>query len=589
MEFRILDLFSGAGGFSYGMDKVEGFQTVLGLDIDENAIATFNHNIEGALGIVGDITDNDTRDNIIEKSKELGVNMVIGGPPCQGFSLKGKLKGLKDPRNFLFLEYIKIVEELNPEVFVIENVKNLINAVDGYFIDEIKSRFEELGYIVNYGVLNSKNYGVPQRRERAIVVGSRSRSITLKHEQIEEYVTVRDAISDLAYLNSGEGEFVSEYINPAISQYQKKMRGEYLQFHKATNHSKNALEKLMMVPPEGDKSSIPKELHGKQKFSTTWSRLIWDDLSPTIDTRFDTPSNGRNSHPELHRAITPREAARIQSFSDKFIFKGPKTSVCTQIGNAVPPLLAEAIAKSIRESYEEKRIIKNDYRLYQDDSFLLIKELKNEGVLVNHIITDPPYNISKDNNFHTLNSPRKGLDFGEWDKGFDLFSWIKDYVSILDNNGSIIIFCSYLYISDLIRELENNKIDVKDILVWKKSNPMPRNIKRRYVQDMEFAIWGVKKGAKWIFNKPKDTPYLRSTFETALVSGKEKNGHPTQKSLKLMQDIIEIHTNKDDLILDPFMGSGTTGEAAISLGRKFIGIEKNPEFYKLSKQRIEKN
>ena len=121
-----------------------------------------------------------------------------------------------------------------------------------------------------------------------------------------------------------------------------------------------------------------------------------------------------------------------------------------------------------------------------------------------------------------------------------------------------------------------------------KSNPMPRNINRRYVQDMEFAIWGVKKGAKWIFNKPKDTPYLRSTFETALVSGKEKNGHPTQKSLKLMQEIIKIHTNKDDLILDPFMGSGTTGEAAISLGRKFIGIEKNPEFYKLSKERIEK-
>lgn len=587
MEFKILDLFCGAGGFSYGMDKVEGFQTVLGLDIDKNAIETFNYNIAGAIGIVGDITDKDTQENIIQKSRELGVNMIVGGPPCQGFSLKGKLKGLEDPRNFLFLEYIKIVEELNPEVFVIENVKNLINAVDGYFIDEIKSKFENLGYIVNYGVLNTKNYGIPQRRERAIVIGSKNRSIILKHEQKEKYVTVRDAISDLAYLNSGEGKFVSDYIMPAKSQYQKEMRGEYLQFHKATNHSKNALEKLMMVPPEGDKSSIPKELHGKQKFTTTWSRLIWDDLSPTIDTRFDTPSNGRNSHPELHRAITPREAARIQSFNDDFIFKGPKTSVCTQIGNAVPPLLSEAIAKSIRESYEEKRMIKKNYRLYQDDSFLLIKELKNEGIIVNHIITDPPYNISKANNFHTLNSPRKGLDFGEWDKGFDLFSWIKDYVSILDNNGSIIIFCSYIYISDLIRELENNQIDVKDILVWKKSNPMPRNINRRYVQDMEFAIWGVKKGAKWVFNKPVDKPYLRSTFETSLVSGKEKNGHPTQKSLKLMQQILEIHTNKDDLILDPFMGSGTTGEAAISLDRKFIGIEKNSEYYKLSKERIE--
>src|SRR5699024_10031629 len=124
-----------------------------------------------------------------------------------------------------------------------------------------------------------------------------------------------------------------------------------------------ALEKLMMVPPEGDKTAIPIELHGKQKFSTTWSRLIWDDISPTIDTRFDTPSNGRNSHPELHRAITPREAARLQSFPDEFIFKGPKTSVCTQIGNAVPPLLAEAIAKSIIAAYKDERLVNKDCSL----------------------------------------------------------------------------------------------------------------------------------------------------------------------------------------------------------------------------------
>ena len=123
MEFRILDLFCGAGGFSYGIDKNKEFRTVLGLDFDDNAIATFNKNIKGAKGIVGDITSDDVKKNIIQEARKLGVNMVIGGPPCQGFSLKGKQLGLDDPRNFLFLEYVKIVEELRPEVFVIENRK----------------------------------------------------------------------------------------------------------------------------------------------------------------------------------------------------------------------------------------------------------------------------------------------------------------------------------------------------------------------------------------------------------------------------------------------------------------------------------
>lgn len=587
MKFKILDLFSGAGGFSCGMDKNKNFETVLGLDFDKNAIETFNNNIKGAYGIVGDITDQEVKKLIIKESKLLGVNMIIGGPPCQGFSLKGKQLGLEDPRNFLFREYIEIVSEIKPEVFVIENVKNLINACNGYFINEIRERFSKLGYIVNYGVLNAKDFGVPQNRERAIIIGSLSRSIPLPKGNSENIITVRDAISDLSYLNSGQGEDVSEYINESKSNYQKKLRGKKLYNHKATNHSKLALEKLKMVPPEGDKSSIPVELHGKQKFLTTWSRLKWDDVSPTIDTRFDTPSNGRNSHPVLHRAITPREAARIQGFDDDFHFFGPKTSICRQIGNAVPPLMAKAIADTIYETYKDKRIEENNYSVYLSDSFVIVKELIKNKLKVNHIITDPPYNISKKNNFSTMSSPRKGVDFGEWDKKFDLFNWITDYVDLLDKNGSIIIFCSYLYISYIIDELQKNNIDVKDVLVWQKSNPMPRNVTRRYVQDMEFAIWGVKKGAKWVFNKPKDVSYLRSIFTTSTVAGLEKTEHPTQKSLKLMRKIIEIHTNKNDLILDPFMGSGSTGVAALDLGRRFIGIENDEKYFKIALERLE--
>lgn len=587
MQFNVLDLFAGAGGFSAGLDEVKNIKTVLAVDFDKYATETFAKNFKDAYVITGDLTDQTIKDEIIKKAKEKNVNMIVGGPPCQGFSLKGKNLGFDDPRNFLFLEYYALVKAIMPEVFVIENVKNLLNSEAGYFKNQIIEKFSSLGYIINYGVLNAKNFGVPESRERAIIIGSLTRSIDLPSGN-NTVVTVRDAISDLAYLESGEGEFEADYKNNAQSKYQKNLRGKKLYNHIATNHSKIALEKLAMIPPEGDKTSLPKELHGKQKFSTTWSRLQWDTFSPTIDTRFDTPSNGRNSHPFLNRSITPREAARIQSFSDNFIFYGPKSSVCKQIGNAVPPLLGKAIGIAISNSYQTERIVKDNYELYLGNSYTMIKELKQNNTIVNHIITDPPYNISQENNFSTMKNPRKGVDFGEWDKGFDLYNWISDYAEILDKNGSMIIFCSYRFISHIIDKLENSGMVVKDTLIWKKSNPMPRNIDRRYVQDTEFAVWAVKKNAKWIFNKPKEKSYLRSCFETATVSGKEKTGHPTQKSLKLMEEIIKIHTNENDIILDPFMGSGSTGVASLNNNRKFIGIELNKEYFDIALERLEK-
>lgn len=587
MQFKILDLFCGAGGFSCGIDSVNGFSTAIGVDFDSNVLKTYKKNIKGCITICGDLTNKELKNEIVDKAKKMGVNMIIGGPPCQGFSSKGKNLGLDDPRNFLFKEYVKLVELILPEVFVIENVKNLLTAVDGYFLKQILESFHKLGYILNYGVLNAANFGVPEHRERAIIIGSRSKSIKLPQPR-NTNVTVRDAISDLAYLESGEGEDESEYITNPQSDYQKLMRknSSKLYNHKATSHSRVAIDKLKMIPVEGDKSSLPKELWGKQQFTTTWSRLVWDEQSPTIDTRFDTPSNGRNSHPYLNRAITTREAARIQSFPDTYIFYGKKTSVCKQIGNAVPPLLAKAIGEQIINAYQEKKEVSETYKLYLNDSVSFVKELINEKVKVDSIITDPPYNISKDNNFSTLAHPRKGIDFGHWDNNFNVCGWIKDYVKLLKPNGSIIIFCSYLYISFIIEKLKNNNIDVKDILIWKKTNPMPRNTNRRYVQDMEFAVWGVNKTAKWVFNKPTDKPYLRSIFETSLVSGKEKTGHPTQKSLALMEDIIKIHTNSGDIILDPFMGSGSTGVAALKNNRKFIGVEVNPEYFEIAVSRI---
>jgi adenine specific DNA methyltransferase len=229
------------------------------------------------------------------------------------------------------------------------------------------------------------------------------------------------------------------------------------------------------------------------------------------------------------------------------------------------------------------------FKLINDDAYKVIDDFYKENIKVNHIITDPPYNISKNNNLSTMRGNRTGVDFGDWDRGkFDLFSWIPKYTKLLDKNGSIIIFCSYRYVSYIADVLESADCDmiVKDILIWQKSNPMPRNIKRRYVQDMEFAIWAVKKNSKWVFNKPVDVSYLRSIFKTATVSGKERLDHPTQKSEKLMEDIIAIHTNPGDIVLDPFMGVGTTGVAAKRLDRGFIGIELEKEYYKTAEKRM---
>lgn len=351
-DFRILDLFCGAGGFSYGMEKNPQFKTFLSLDNDEYVGETFKRNFPNCTVVVGDITSTEIKDHIISKSKELGINMIIGGPPCQGFSNKGKKLGLKDPRNFLFREFLYLVEEIKPEVFVIENVKALLSTSNGWFKNEIVKVIKEMGYFVEYGVLNASHFGVPQARERAIFICSKRKSVSLPSQTSESITTVRDAISDLAYHESGEGNFEEDYITPATSSYQELMRADSkkLYNHLASKHKQIAIDKLKMIPPEKGKEFLPTELHGKQQFRTTWGRLKWDEVSPTIDTRFDAASNGTNNHPFLNRAITPREAARIQSFDDNFVFVGSKVRIRKQIGNAVPPLMAKAIADKILET-----------------------------------------------------------------------------------------------------------------------------------------------------------------------------------------------------------------------------------------------
>lgn len=226
------------------------------------------------------------------------------------------------------------------------------------------------------------------------------------------------------------------------------------------------------------------------------------------------------------------------------------------------------------------------YTLYNDDCTIKVNDFIKDNILVDAIITDPPYNISKETRWGLLKG-FKGLDFGEWDKGFDLTSWIADYTKILKKGGTIIIFTSYNSLSPIITELEKNDIIIKDLIVWSKTNPMPRNRTRLYVKDKEYAIYGVKKGAKWTFNYNPNKTYERSTYSYPIVVGKEKTKHTTQKSLKLMIDLILLHTNENDTIIDCFSGSGTTGHACLLNNRNFIGIEKDTTYFNIMKDRLD--
>ena len=254
-EFRILDLFCGAGGISWGMHKNSHFKTRVALDFDEKAVTTFKNNMPDTVVLVGDITDKEVKKKVVSLSRKSEVNMIVGGPPCQGYSMKGKKLGLDDPRNFLFREYLDLVEKLQPEVFLIENVKGLLLSANGWFKDEIVNAIKKLGYVVEFGILNAADFGVPQSRERAIFICSKHGAISLPKPIVTKYVTVRDAIEDLAYLESGQGAFEQEYTTKPKSKYQVKIRGKSTKLynHKASNHKKVAIDKLKLIPPEQGK------------------------------------------------------------------------------------------------------------------------------------------------------------------------------------------------------------------------------------------------------------------------------------------------------------------------------------------------
>lgn len=219
------------------------------------------------------------------------------------------------------------------------------------------------------------------------------------------------------------------------------------------------------------------------------------------------------------------------------------------------------------------------------DYKLLLKEIRDSGIKIDAVITDPPYGVSRKNQLGFSNMGRSGMNYGEWDYNFDQKEWIRLCAPLIKPGGSIIVFNDWKNFSYIVEELDDQGFSMKDVIRWVKPNPMPRNTARRYVGDFELAIWAVKDGGKWTFNKTEGSSYLRPIYKCPSVSS-AKRLHPTQKPLKLIEDILKVHTNENDVVLDLFTGSGTTAEACLKNNRIFIGSELDKDYYEKAMERL---
>lgn len=365
--YNCVELFAGAGGLGTGFLNA-GFNIISANDIWQAAADTYIANHPNVKYIVEDIAKIDG-DILLEDTgyaKE-DIDVIIGGPPCQGFSTLGK-RFIDDPRNRLFKEYIRIVSDIRPKVFVMENVSGILSMQRGKVLENIINSFNEIGYKVQYRLLNAAEYGVPQLRERVIFIGTRL-DIQITYPQkkyaidsnsrLPKAITFAEATSDLPL---SESEEITSYISAPQNDFQRIVRenaNNRLMNHKPSIHSEKA-KKMMEYIPEGSSAwevNMPEDLKPTSGFGNTYARLDSNIPGMTITRNFACISSSRCIHPFINRGLTAREAARIQSFPDNYIFKGSKTDIEIEIGNSVPPILAKEIGESIIKMLDENTSI----------------------------------------------------------------------------------------------------------------------------------------------------------------------------------------------------------------------------------------
>ncbi len=331
-KINYIDLFAGAGGISKGFE-LEEFENVFAIDCDEDSCNTYRQNFPAHVILEKNI-EKLSKDEILELADGKEIDVVVGGTPCQGFSMAGNIGRtfLDDPRNQLFKEFARVVSILNPKFFVIENVARVYNHNKGKTREEIFEMFKKLGYEVDCKLLNAVDYGVPQKRNRIFIIGNRFGFENRFPKKMDgDQKSVEDAIGTMPPLASGESSVIPN--------------------HAAMNHTKQMLRKMSFVSNGGSRGQIPKNL--RPKSGDVRKYIKHDKTKPSVCVTGDMR---KIFHYSQNRALTVRELARLQSFPDDFVFLGKSISQQQQVGNAVPPLLAQAIAKTIKEQL----IIKNE-------------------------------------------------------------------------------------------------------------------------------------------------------------------------------------------------------------------------------------
>ena len=348
-----IDLFAGAGGLSYGLSQA-GLNVVLGVDIDKDASTTLKNNSKNMKVVTSDVRCLDPEEVISEAG--FGVNEIdiaAGGPPCQGFSKSNtRTRSMKNPLNHLYKEFFKFVKLLNPSVFILENVAGLKSFKKCAVLTDMLNTAVNIGYHTQWTILDAADFGVPQRRKRLFIIGTKHKVENIFPKPTKNFVTVREAISDLPVLengNHGDKMRYSKYSD--LSEYQKIMResnGTSVSNNFVTKNTDLIMERYKHIPQGGNWKDIPDDLMRNYSDKSRchggiYRRLWWDEPSVVI-------ANFRKNmliHPEQHRGLSVREAARLQSFPDHYTFYGARTSQQQQAANAVPPLLAKTIGENI--------------------------------------------------------------------------------------------------------------------------------------------------------------------------------------------------------------------------------------------------
>lgn len=359
---KFIDLFCGCGGLSLGF-KMSGFDPIAGIDFNQAAIKTYRRNFRRTKAICADILTIDKDDILLQIGNIKDIDVIIGGPPCQGFSNANKnYVELDDPRNKLFFEFVKFVELAQPKVVVIENVPQIITKNGGYAKNRITEIFTERGYFVTNAILDASDYGVPQKRLRNFFIITKGNKFDLSRiVKSDAQITVRDAIGELYQFEGTSAEFRELHLAPD-TPYRTYLRAKN---NLVVNHdihypAEIQQKRISYVPQGGNWRDVPEELWEtnrttnsgrKNRHSSAYKRLKEDDLSVTIDAG---NQHSNYYHPIFHRLPTVREAARLQSFPDSFVFEGIMTEQYLQVGNAVPPLMARSIADAIKELFENE-------------------------------------------------------------------------------------------------------------------------------------------------------------------------------------------------------------------------------------------